>query len=317
MVLALRRKLIKASGVLSGARGAGQKQYLSSRLSGVTGSGVAGCILGIALLAAVGLGGGLPAFAQDTIPIPAIDVGVRSAESPQDVAVSLQVLFLLTILSLAPGILILTTSFTRIIIVLSFLRRALGTQETPSNQVMIGLALFLTFFIMTPTWQRIHEEAIRPYLNEEIQGETRIREVEGQRVEEEVPPFQVALERALSPMRDFMWQQLSLGDGAGDVALFLNLGGYERPDTRDDVPTTVLIPAFIISELKKAFILGFVIFLPFLVIDMVTASVLMSMGMMMLPPILISLPFKILLFVLVDGWNLLVMNLGRSFLAGG
>jgi len=273
--------------------------------------------IGLALVLTLGLLCVAPAGAQESIPFPAIDIGVRSAESPRDVAVTLQILFLLTVLSLAPGILVLTTSFTRIVIVLSFLRRALGTQETPSNQVMIGLALFLTFFIMTPTWQRIHSEALQPYLAGQIEGEVRVSEVDGRRVEETIPPFQVALERALAPMRDFMWQQLSLGDGAGDVALFMNLGDYDQPETREDVPTTVLIPAFIISELKKAFILGFVIFLPFLIIDMVTASVLMSMGMMMLPPILISLPFKILLFVLVDGWHLLVLNLGRSFLAGG
>jgi len=259
-----------------------------------------------------------PAGAQEApIPLPAIDIGVRGAESPQDVAVTLQILFLLTILSLAPGFLILTTSFTRIIIVLSFLRRALGTQETPSNQVLIGLALFMTFFIMTPTWQRIHDEALRPYLDGKIEGEVRTRIEEGQSLEQDIPPFQVAMERALAPMRDFMWQQLSIGDGAKDVALFMNLGDYDKPETREDVPTTVLIPAFIISELKKAFILGFVIFLPFLVIDLVTASVLMSMGMMMLPPILISLPFKVLLFILVDGWSLLAMNLGRSFIGGG
>jgi flagellar biosynthesis protein FliP len=250
------------------------------------------------------------------IPLPALDVGLRPAQSTEDVALTLQVLFLLTILSIAPGILIMTTAFTRIIIVLSFLRRALGTQETPSTQVLAGLALFLTFFIMTPTWQRIHEEAIRPYLNEQIEPEVRIRMQEGQEVEETIQPFQIAVERALVPMRDFMWQQLSIGDGASDVALFMNLGNYEKPETRHDVPTSVLIPAFIISELKKAFILGFLIFLPFLIIDLVTASVLMSMGMMMLPPILISLPFKVLLFILVDGWQLLIMNLGQSFIPG-
>lgn len=273
--------------------------------------------IGFALVLALGLWLSPPAGAQDTIPFPALDVGVRQATSPQDVAVTLQILFLLTILSLAPAILILTTSFTRIVIVLSFLRRALGTQETPSNQVLVGLALFLTFFVMTPTWQRIHREAIEPYLAGQIEAEVREKEVGGERVTQEVAPFQIAVERALVPLRDFMWQQLSLGDGAGDVALFMNLGHYDKPETREDVPTTVLIPAFILSELKKAFILGFVIFLPFLVIDMVTASVLMSMGMMMLPPILISLPFKILLFVLVDGWHLLALNLGRSFFIGG
>ncbi len=263
------------------------------------------------------LGVPLCAGAQDAIPLPSLDIGVRQAQSPRDVAVTLQILFLMTILSLAPAILILTTSFTRIIIVLSFLRRALGTQETPSNQILIGLALFMTFFIMTPTWQRIHQEAIQPYMNDEIKAESRTRKVADREVEQEVQPFQIALERALAPMRDFMWQQLQLGDGAKDVALFMDMGGYDRPATRDDVPTTALIPAFVISELKKAFILGFVIFLPFLVIDIVTASVLMSMGMMMLPPILISLPFKVLLFVLVDGWHLLALNLGRSFISGG
>ncbi len=312
-----RRKLVQAPDGVDGARGAWRSRFLPG-FPWVVGRGVASFgWIGFALVLTLVWVCVPPAGAQERIPFPAVDVGVRSAESPRDIAVTLQILFLLTILSLAPGILILTTSFTRIVIVLSFLRRALGTQETPSNQVLVGLALFLTFFIMTPTWQRIHQEAIQPYLAGEIEGEVRLQERGGRQVEQDIPPFQVALERALVPMRDFMWQQLSLGDGAGDVALFMNLGDYDKPDTRVDVPTTVLIPAFIISELKKAFILGFVIFLPFLVIDMVTASVLMSMGMMMLPPILISLPFKILLFVLVDGWHLLALNLGRSFLVGG
>lgn len=302
---------------VGGARGAFRSILgrCASWVAGHNRSAGAARLLLLALVLTLGLP--LSSAAQDAIPLPALDIGVRQAQSPRDVAVTLQILFLMTILSLAPAILILTTSFTRIIIVLSFLRRALGTQETPSNQILIGLALFMTFFIMTPTWQRIHQEAIRPYLSEEIKAETRTRSVEGREVEQEVAPFQIALERALGPMRDFMWEQLQLGDGAKDVALFMDMGGYDRPSTRDDVPTTALIPAFVISELKKAFILGFVIFLPFLVIDIVTASVLMSMGMMMLPPILISLPFKVLLFVLVDGWHLLALNLGRSFVPGG
>jgi flagellar biosynthetic protein FliP len=253
------------------------------------------------------------AQASGNLPLPRITVGVEQAESPQDVAVALQIIFILTILSLAPAILIMMTSFTRIVIVLSFLRKALGTQQTPPNQVIIGLALFMTFFVMSPVFQEVHEAAIAPYLAGEIQPEIREKTVDGEIVQEEVLPFQIAMERAAIPIRRFMWSQIGT-QGASDVALFMRMGGMERPAKPEDVPTRALIPAFIISELKIAFQIGFLIFMPFLIIDMVTASVLMSMGMLQLPPILISLPFKILLFVLVDGWHLLVRSLGESII---
>lgn len=249
------------------------------------------------------------------IPVPRVSVGVDSSSDPKDVAVTLQILFLLTILSLAPAILMLCTSFTRIVIVLSFLRRALGTQSTPSNQILVGLSLFLTFFLMAPVWQEIQDTALAPYLSDQIQPEIRVREVQGRSVEETITPFQIALERAIMPIRRFMWLQLGPG-GAKDVALFLNMANLGQPNTEADVPTRVLLPAFVVSELKKAFIMGFVLFVPFLIIDMVTSAILMSMGMMMLPPVMISLPFKLLLFVLVDGWNLVVRAIGLSFVPG-
>ncbi|MFQ5691761.1 MAG: flagellar type III secretion system pore protein FliP [Nitrospinota bacterium] len=241
------------------------------------------------------LGGAALVGAQTTaVPIPRLSVGVGAAESPKDVALSLQILFLLTILSLAPAILIMMTSFARIVVVLSFVRQALGTQQMPPNQVMVGLALFLTFFVMAPVWQRINADALQPYLKKEItQAE--------------------AMKSAAEPLRDFMFGQTR----EKDLALFVGIGKLSRPKTRDELPLRVLIPAFMISELKTAFQIGFLIYVPFLVIDMVIASILLSMGMMMLPPILISLPFKLMLFVLVDGWNLLVGSLVRSFLPAG
>ena len=268
-----------------------------------------GCIVGIGLLFLMTCS----ASAQTTVPIPRISFSVDAASQPKDVAVTLQVLFLLTILSLAPAILILTTSFTRIVIVLSFLRRALGTQQTPSNQILIGLSLFLTFFLMAPVWEEIRQQALSPYLNGEIQSEVRTSVVNGESVQATVLPFQIAVERAVQPIRRFMWGQLGT-DGAKDVALFMNLANLGQPNTEEDVPSRVLLPAFVISELKKAFIMGFILFVPFLIIDMATSAVLMSMGMMMLPPVMISLPFKLLLFVLVDGWNLVVRAIGMSFL---
>lgn len=214
-----------------------------------------------------------------------------TGDQPQDYVSSLQILLVLTILTLAPSILIMMTSFTRIIIVLSFIRNALGTQQTPPNQVVIGLALFLTFFIMAPVGAQINDEAIQPFLREEISQEQ-------------------AYEEAMNPIREFMFRQTR----NKDLGLFLNIGNQEgEVDNLDDIPSHVLIPAFIISELKTAFQIGFVIYVPFLVIDMVVASTLMSMGMMMLPPVIISLPFKILLFVLVDGWNLIVRSVVLGF----
>lgn len=216
-----------------------------------------------------------------------IDLGTTTAEQT---STSLQLLLLLTVLSLAPAILVLMTSFTRIVIVLSFTRNALGTQQLPPNQVIIGLALFLTFFVMAPTWSEINTQAIQPYINEEItQSE--------------------ALNKAESSLRQFMFEQTR----EKDLELFVNLARMERPGTYADIPTYVLVPAFVISELKTAFQMGFAIFIPFMIIDMVVASVLMSMGMMMLPPMMVSLPFKVLLFVLVDGWHLVVESLISSF----
>jgi flagellar biosynthetic protein FliP len=224
------------------------------------------------------------------IPFPAIRLGIDQAKTPQDVAMSLQILLVLTVLSLAPAILIMMTSFTRIVIILSFLRQGLGTQQVPPNQILVGLALFLTFFTMQPTFERIDKEALTPYLAGQLSTPE-------------------AFKKAEDPLRKFMFKQTR----EKDLALFVALSKSSRPRTPDDVSTWVLIPAFVISELKKSFEMGFVIFIPFLIIDMVTASVLMSMGMMMLPPVLISLPFKILLFVMVDGWNLIVRSIALSF----
>jgi flagellar biosynthetic protein FliP len=228
--------------------------------------------------------------AAPDIPIPRIGLDLRPAETPEDVALSLQILFLLTVLSLAPAILIMTTSFTRIVIVLSFIRNALATQQTPPNQVLIGLALFLTLFVMSPVISEVNQQAFRPYMEEEI-------------------AFEEALDRAIQPLRQFMLRQTR----QKDLALFVNLSGEGRVQDVNQVSNSALIPAFIISELKTAFQMGFLLFVPFLVIDMVVASTLMSMGMMMLPPVLISLPFKILLFIMVDGWNLVVQSLVTGF----
>jgi flagellar biosynthetic protein FliP len=232
------------------------------------------------------------ALAADFI-FPSLQLGLERAEDPGDVSVLLQIVFLLTIVSLAPAILILMTSFTRLAVVFSFLRHALGTHQTPSNQIIAGLALFLTFFIMMPVWERINKDALQPYLNEEI-------------------PREVALKAAIHPVRQFMFKQTR----EKDLALFVKMARIKKPKNPTDTPTSVLIPAFVISELKTAFIIGFVLYVPFLIIDMVVASVLLSMGMMMLPPILISLPFKLMLFVLVDGWHLMVGSLVKSFVGG-
>lgn len=217
-------------------------------------------------------------------------VDIFSNSDPTNISTSIKLLLLLTILSLAPSILILMTSFTRILIVLSFVRTSLATQQMPPNQVLIGIALFLTFFIMAPTLQEVNQEALTPLFNEEIS-------------------LDEAYERASIPMKEFMAKHTR----EKDLALFMNYAGMDRPSTVQDVPITTLVPAFAISELKTAFQMGFMIFIPFLVIDMAVASVLMSMGMMMLPPVMISLPFKILLFVLVDGWYLITHSLLEGF----
>ena len=208
---------------------------------------------------------------------------------------TVEILLLLTVLTLVPSILILMTSFTRIVIVLSFTRNAMGTQQMPPNQVIIGLALFLTYFTMYGTLSRVYDEAWAPYQNEEIS-------------------LQEAYTSAVNPIREFMFGQIMRHDHISDLESFMDLAGLERPEeSLDEVPTYVLIPAFITSEIKVALRMGFLIFLPFIVIDMVVASALMSMGMMMLPPVMISLPFKLMLFVLVNGWNLVVRGIVQSF----
>lgn len=222
--------------------------------------------------------------------IPTVNVDVGTSGQPKDVAVTLQVMALLTILSLAPGILIMTTSFVRIVVVIGFLRNALSTQNVPPNQVVIALSLFLTFYIMAPYWGEANENGIQPYLA-------------GQITQEE------AIDNVAQPIREFMFKQTR----ESDLALFVNLSDAERPESQEDVSTFTLIPAFIISELKTAFQIGFMIYVPFIVIDMIVASTLMSMGMMMLPPTTISAPFKILLFVMADGWNLIIGNLITTF----
>ena len=226
------------------------------------------------------------AYGEPRIPIPRIGLNIDEAQTPRQVASSIEILFILTILALAPSIIIMMTCFTRIIIVLSFIRKAISTQTTPPNQVLIGLALFLTFFIMAPVGAEINQKAIEPYLNEEISQE-------------------VALENAMKPVRAFMFRQTR----AKDLALFIDISNSSVPQGIEDIPSKALIPAFIISEIKTGFEIGFILFIPFIVIDMVVASTLMSMGMMMLPPVMISLPFKILLFIMVDGWNLIIKSL--------
>jgi flagellar biosynthetic protein FliP len=226
----------------------------------------------------------------EPIPFPSLNIGVGTATKPNDVAVTIQIFLLLTIMSLAPGLLIMTTSFTRISVVLSFLRTAMGTQSAPSNQIILALSMFLTFFIMTPVWQQINKDAYQPWKAQQISQEQ-------------------AMERAVKPVRTFMLSQTR----EKDLALFVSLSKLQRPKNAADIPTLTIIPAFMISELRTAFQIGFLIYIPFIVVDMVVASVLMSMGMMMLPPVMISLPFKILLFVLVDGWGLVIGSLVKSF----
>lgn len=235
----------------------------------------------------------LNVYAEPDLALPRVDVTVGTSNNPEDVTSSIQILLLLTVLSLAPSILIMMTSFTRIIIVLSFFRNALGTQQMPPNQVLIGLALFLTLFVMSPVISEINETAYKPYANSEITQ-------------------QVALERSSSTLKNFMLKHTE----KKDLALFVSLSGAKTPIKEEDVPNlplTIIIPAFLISELTTAFKMGFLIYLPFLVIDIVVSSTLMSMGMMMLSPVMISLPFKVLLFIMVGGWNLLTQMIVNSF----
>lgn len=222
--------------------------------------------------------------------IPTVNLSLSAPDTPQQLVTSLNLLVVLTILVLAPSIIFIGTSFLRLIVVFSFLRQALGTQQMPPNQVLASLALILTFFIMEPVATKSYDEAVKPYLAQEI-------------------GYQEAFEKGIQPFKGFMIRNTR----EKDLALFFRIRNLENPKNIEDVPLTVALPAFIISELKTAFQIGFLLYLPFLVIDMVVASVLMSMGMMMLPPVMISLPFKLLVFVLVDGWNLLVGNLVASF----
>ncbi len=231
----------------------------------------------------------MPVLAQAPV-LPRISIGVDVADQPQDFAVTLQVLLLMTILTLAPSILVMMTSFIRLIIAFHFLKQALGTQALPPNQVIIGLSMFLTIFIMSSTFTEIYENAWQPYANQEI-------------------VLTEAWERAQEPLREFMLNHTR----DRDLQVFVRMADLEQPDTADDLPMRVVIPGFIISELRVGFQIGFLIYMPMLIIDMVVASVLMSMGMMMLPPMMISLPFKLLLFVLVDGWYIVVESLVESF----
>ncbi len=225
-----------------------------------------------------------------TMAFPGMSVTIGGGDETGNVSAAVQLLFVLTVLSLAPAILLMLTSFTRIVVVLSLVRQAIGTQQMPPNQIIIGLSLFLTIFVMMPTWQKVHTDALTPYYEDRISGEQ-------------------ALEKAVGPIRGFMLKQTR----ERDISLFVKISKADRPEKPDDVGMSALIPAFAISELKTAFQMGFMIYLPFLIIDMVVSSILLSMGMMMLPPVMISLPFKLMLFVLVDGWYLIVESLVKSF----
>ena len=222
--------------------------------------------------------------------LPLVSVGLDDANQPGNVSIVLQIFLLMTVLSLAPTILIMLTSFVRIAIVLSLLRQAMGTHQMPPNQIIMGLALFLTFFVMAPVANTIHQTALRPYLDKQID-------------------YHEAFTKASDPIREFMFKQTR----EKDLALLIDIANIDRPHNPDEVPLRVLIPSFIISELKTAFQIGFMLYVPFLIIDMVVASVLLSMGMMMLPPIMISLPFKLMIFVLTDGWHLIVGSIVKSF----
>ncbi|OPZ88123.1 MAG: Flagellar biosynthetic protein FliP precursor [bacterium ADurb.Bin429] len=233
-----------------------------------------------------------PVAAQAPAPvIPDISLNIgASGGEVQDVSNSIQILFILTVLSLAPAIIMLATSFSRIVIVLGFTRHALGTQQIPPNSVLIGLALFLTAFTMAPVWKAVDTQAVQPYLAHRI-------------------TYKDALTRAMYPIRDFMFRQTR----ESDLTLFVEMANIQQPRTQADIPSWVLVPAFVIGELRTAFTMGFLIFIPFVVIDLVVATILMSMGMMMMPPVLISLPCKIMLFVLIDGWALIAQSLVHSF----
>ncbi len=259
-------------------------QRLSRRWGSVARWKRAAVLVPLALLL---LGGGV-ALAQPVLP--KVTFGVETVDEPNDLAVTLQVMLLLTVLTLAPSILMMMTSFIRIVVAFHFVRQALGTQSLPPNQVIVGLALFLTLFIMSPVITDIYDNAWKPYAAQQI-------------------PLQTAWDRAQDPLHDFMLKHTR----EKDLHLFTRLADTEKPETQDDIPMRVLIPAYITSELRVGFQIGFMIYMPMLIIDMVVASVLMSMGMMMLPPVMLSLPFKLLMFVLVDGWYLVIQSLVESF----
>jgi flagellar biosynthetic protein FliP len=244
---------------------------------------VFGLSLGAAALAQLAPGAG------EATPIPNVNIGIKNANNPEEVASSLQILALLTVLSVAPALLVMTTAFTRIVVVFSFLRTAIGTPSIPPNQVVIGLSLFLTFYVMSPTFDKLNTESLQPYMKKEI-------------------AFDEAKDRAWGTMREFMIRQTY----KKDLALFAQVGGAKL-ESVEDVGWQQLIPAFILSELKTAFIIGFYLFVPFLVIDLVVASTLMSMGMMMMPPAIVSLPAKVLVFLLADGWTVLVQAILGGF----
>lgn len=222
--------------------------------------------------------------------LPGVNISLSQVSKPEEVVSVVKILLILTVLTLAPSILIMMTSFTRVVIVLSFVRSAIGTQQVPPNQVIVGLSLFLTFFIMSPVFEKVNTQALQPYLNETISREE-------------------ALDVASVPIKEFMFSQTR----PQDIELFYTMTKKERPKNKGDVSLVVLTPAFMLSEIKTAFQIGFLIFIPFLILDMVVASVLMSMGMMMLPPVIVSLPFKLMLFVLVDGWSLIIGSVVKSF----
>ena len=230
-------------------------------------------------------------FADEDTPFPLkINLGVEKSDNPKDIAPVFQIMIILTLLTFLPAMLTMVTCFTRIAVILSFLKRALAMGTQPSQQMVIGLSLFLTFYIMAPVGKQINDEAITPYLEKEITQKQ-------------------AFSKAIKPIRTFMFKYVK----KRDLALFVNIAKMEKPNTKDDIPTHILIPAYIISELKTAFQIGFLLFLPFLVIDMVVASVLLAMGMIVLPPITISTPFKVLLFVMVDGWHLIIQSITMGF----
>ena len=231
----------------------------------------------------------LPTICQ-AINLPSIQLGIEETDDPKKTAVVIELILLFTILSMAPALLLMTTSFTRLVITFSFLKNAMGTQQMPPGQVIIALSLFLTLFIMSPIFNKMNEVAVKPYMAEEISLEE-------------------AYKKGIMPLKTFMLKQTR----EKDLSLFVSFAKMEKPQNKEEIPLSVLIPSFMISELKTAFQIGFILFLPFLVIDMVVASVLLSMGMMMLPPVMVSLPFKLLLFVLVDGWYLIVGSLVQSF----